>query len=104
MPSVRSAPPRLTVIVLTYNEELNLPDCLTSLCDLPHDLVIVDSGSTDKTLHIAAEHGARVLTHPFESHARQWQWILEQIGLDLDWVLGLDADQRLSPELGTELR
>lgn len=94
---------RLTVVVLTYNEEQNLPDCLDSLRAVPHDLVIVDSGSTDATLCIAAEHNARVLQHTFESHARQWQWTLDQLEPDTDWVLGLDADQRLSPELSAEL-
>jgi glycosyltransferase involved in cell wall biosynthesis len=95
--------PHLTVVVLTHNEELNLPACLDSLRPVPHRLVVVDSGSSDATLTIANSTGARVLTHPFESHARQWSWTLEQLGPNADWVLGLDADQRLSPQLACEL-
>ena len=93
----------LAVVVLTYNEELNLSACLTSLEGLPHALMVVDSGSTDKTLSIAAAHGARILAHPFVSHARQWRWALQQLEPDVEWVLGLDADQCLSAELKSEL-
>jgi glycosyltransferase involved in cell wall biosynthesis len=95
--------PHLTVIVLTYDEELNLPACLDSLRLVPHRLVVVDSGSSDATRQIAEAYGARILCHPFESHARQWSWTLQQLALDADWVLGLDADQRLSRELACEL-
>jgi glycosyltransferase involved in cell wall biosynthesis len=93
----------LAVVVLTYNEESNLPTCLTSLRGLPHALTIVDSGSTDRTLAIAAEHGARTFTHPFESHAQQWRWAIQQVEPTFEWVLGLDADQSLSSELQSEL-
>jgi glycosyltransferase involved in cell wall biosynthesis len=99
-----NGPSGLTVIVLTRNEERNLLACLSSLANVPHNLVVVDSGSTDATLEIAAAHDACVLSHPFESHARQWSWTLRQLAPTLDWVLGLDADQRLSPELAVELR
>jgi glycosyltransferase involved in cell wall biosynthesis len=97
-------PSRLTVVVLTHNEELNLPDCLASVHGLGQDLVVVDSGSTDRTLAIAAEHGACILTHEFTGHAGQWRWALDQLDPRTEWVLGLDADQRLSPELRAELQ
>ena len=93
----------LAIVVLTYNEELNLPACLSSVQGLSETIVVVDSGSTDRTLAIAQEFGARILTHEFASHARQWRWAFEQLDPDTEWVLGLDADQRLSPELRTEL-
>ncbi len=93
----------LVVVVLTYNEELNLPDCLASLQGLGQKLVVVDSGSTDRTLAIAAQHGACILTHTFAGHAQQWRWALDQLEPQVEWVLGLDADQRLSPELRAEL-
>jgi len=93
----------LAVVVLTCNEETNLAACLESLRDLPISLLIVDSGSTDGTLALAQAYSARVVTHPFTSHARQWAWALEQLDSTIDWVLGLDADQRLSPELRLDL-
>jgi glycosyltransferase involved in cell wall biosynthesis len=93
----------LAVVVLTYNEELNLSACLASLHGLPHTLMVVDSGSTDGTLSIAAAHGARTLAHPFASHATQWRWALEHLEPNVEWVLGLDADQCLSTELRAEL-
>ena len=93
----------LAVVVLTYNEELNLPACLASVQGLSPNLVVVDSGSTDRTLAIAAEYGAQIFSHPFEGHTRQWTWALQQLGPGIEWVLGLDADQRLSMDLRAEL-
>ena len=93
----------LAVVVLTYNEEANLPDCLRSLQPLECEVFVVDSGSTDRTVGIAEDAGAQVLTHPFESQAQQLNWALEHIPMDGQWVLRLDADERLTPELAQEL-
>lgn len=94
----------LTAIVLTYNERENLPPCLASLKPLGCPVFVVDSGSTDGTQDIAAGHGATVVAHPFSTHAAQWQWALANLPLTADWVLALDADQRVTPELAEELR
>jgi len=94
---------QLAVVVLTYNEQLNLSDCLASVQGLSPTLVVVDSGSTDRTLNIAEEFGARILTHPFDGHMQQWGWALQQLDPCIEWVLGLDADQRLSPDLKAEI-
>ena len=67
----------LTAIVLTKNEEKNLPDCLQSLRGFASRVVVVDSGSADRTVEIARAHGADVLVHAFTSHARQFNWALE---------------------------
>jgi glycosyltransferase involved in cell wall biosynthesis len=93
----RTAP--VAVIVLAHNEEQNLEACLASVDGWVEQLFVVDSGSTDATLEIARRFGATVLTHEFESHARQWQWALEHADPSSLWVLGLDADQRVSPGL-----
>ena len=93
----RTAP--VTVIVLTHNEARNLEACLASVAGWVEQIVVVDSGSTDGTLDIARRFGASVVTHPFESHARQWRWALEHTDASSLWVLGLDADQRVSPAL-----
>lgn len=89
----------VAAIVLTLNEARNLDACLASLAGWVQSLHVVDSGSTDGTLEIAARYGASVWTHPFETHGKQWQWALGGMPTDAEWVLALDADQRVTPEL-----
>ncbi|MGH9201419.1 MAG: glycosyltransferase family 2 protein [Vicinamibacterales bacterium] len=96
-------PASLAVVVLTFNEERNLRACLDSVADWAGRIFVVDSGSTDATVAIAREFRAEVVTNPFETHARQWRWALATLPLDTDWVLGLDADQRVTPELRDEI-
>ena len=93
----------VTVVVLTFNEERNLEACLKSVAHWAEELFIVDSGSTDRTAEIARQFGAQVVTHPFESHAQQWQWALAALPIKSAWVLALDADQALTPELRTSI-
>lgn len=98
-----SQPLPISVIVLTFNEQTNLDDCLRSVAGWAGQLVVVDSGSSDGTLAIARRYGATVLHHPFSSHARQWAWALANAPRTHPWVFGLDADQRITPELRDEL-
>ena len=93
----------LSVVVLTHNEEVNLPACLESLSPLACEIFVVDSGSTDRTAEIARAAGADVIHHPFDTQARQLNWALDTIPFKSDWVLRLDADERLTPELAGEL-
>jgi glycosyltransferase involved in cell wall biosynthesis len=93
----------ITAVVLTFNEESNLEACLQSVAGWTESIWIVDSGSTDRTLEIAASHGAVLIHHSFESHAEQWRWALDQLPGSATWVLALDADQRITPELRDEL-
>jgi glycosyltransferase involved in cell wall biosynthesis len=95
--------PLVAAVVLTFNEERNLDACLGSLAGWVSELHVVDSGSTDETLAIAARHGAQVASHAFETHARQWQWALQSLPIQADWVLALDADQRVTAELALEI-
>jgi glycosyltransferase involved in cell wall biosynthesis len=94
----------VSAVVLTFDEELNLAACLASMKELVDEIYVVDSGSTDRTVEIAVAAGARVVTHEFTGHSAQWQWALSELPLRNAWVLGLDADQRLMPELEGELR
>jgi glycosyltransferase involved in cell wall biosynthesis len=94
----------ITALVLTHNEEQNLPRCLESLVGWLDEVIVVDSGSTDATLAIAERFRCRVVQHPFETHAAQWTWALQTIACRNEWLLGLDADQRVSPELKEEMR
>jgi glycosyltransferase involved in cell wall biosynthesis len=90
--------------VLTFNESENLEPCLRSVRDWATEVFVVDSGSTDDTKSIARGFGAFIYEHPFESHSRQWDWALRNLPLRGEWVLGLDADQRVSPELAVEIQ
>jgi glycosyltransferase involved in cell wall biosynthesis len=93
----------LTVIVLTLDEALNLGACLASVTGLGAQIFVVDSGSTDGTLDIARRHGAICVSHAFDTHALQWRWALASLPVSTEWVLALDADQRVTPELGQEI-
>jgi len=101
MLTAQTAP--LTFVVLTRNEEKNLVPCLESVYGWVKEIILVDSGSTDSTLEIAERFGARIVAHEFESHSKQWNWALKNLEITTDWVLGLDADQRVTPELQKEL-
>ena len=92
----------LTAIVLTKNEEKNLPDCLASLRGFASRVVVVDSGSTDRTVDIAREYGADVFTHPFHGYAHQFNWGLDNAGIDTEWVLRIDADERMTEAVKAE--
>jgi glycosyltransferase involved in cell wall biosynthesis len=90
-------------VILTLNEEANLPHCLTSVCDWTREIFVVDAGSSDKTREIAEKSSAVVVEHPFETHSSQWRWALDNLPIHTDWVLALDADQQVTPELAREI-
>jgi glycosyltransferase involved in cell wall biosynthesis len=96
-------PAAVSAVILTKNEELNLGCCLSSLQGWAGKVFVVDSGSTDATLEICRTFGAEVFFHEFETHSRQWQWALATLPIDTEWVIGLDADQRVTPELRAEI-
>lgn len=93
----------LTVVVLTHNEEWNLPACLARVAGWAKEIFVVDSGSTDRTREIASQYGAIVVEHRFETHAKQWNWALQNLPISTEWILALDADQRVTPELRDEI-
>ncbi|HEX5505648.1 MAG TPA: glycosyltransferase [Thermomicrobiales bacterium] len=104
-PSVRPRPPGqlpLTAIVLTKDEERDLPDCLASLAGLVERLVVLDSGSADRTVAIARQHTPHVHTRPFDGYAGQRTAALALAAHA--WVLFLDADERLTPAGREEIR
>lgn len=96
-------PKSLTLIVLTYNEEVHLARCLHSCRFLSPDIFIVDSGSQDNTLKIALEYGASIYTHPFVNQAKQLIWALNNLPIRTEWILRLDADEYLSTALAHEI-
>ena len=94
---------RIAAIILTKNEEADLPDCLHSLVGVVTEVYVVDSGSTDATHQVAERYGATVLNHPFENHAKQFNWALDNISTEADWIFRIDADERVHPRLASEL-
>jgi glycosyltransferase involved in cell wall biosynthesis len=93
----------ISVVVLTKDEQRDLPACLRSLawCD---DLHVVDSGSTDQTVAIARHYGAQVSEHAFKSFGQQRNWALEHCALKHPWILFLDADELSTPAFAEALR
>ena len=94
--------PTLSVILITRNEEANLEDCLASLEGIAQQIVVVDTNSADRTLEIAQKYGATIAQPP------DWPGFGPQKNraLDLatgDWVLSIDADERLTPALRSEI-
>jgi glycosyltransferase involved in cell wall biosynthesis len=92
----------ISVVVLAKNEAAGIRRCLESLnwCD---EVVVVDDDSTDDTAQLALNHGARVVSHCFESFAKQRNWALENAQLRHDWALMLDADEAITPELKSQI-
>lgn len=86
----------ISIVILTYNEEKNLSDCLLSLKKLNADVLVVDSFSNDKTLDILKEQQIPFLQHEFINYGIQRNWAQSKI--KTEWVLHLDADERLTPE------
>ena len=95
---------KLIAIILTSNEERHLARCISSLNDIVHKVLIVDSYSSDYTLSIAQKYGAKVIQHEWVNYATQFNWALTQLEADASWVLRIDADEYLTPELATEIR
>ena len=86
-------------IILTFNEEIHLPRLLESIAGLNSRIYILDSGSTDDTLKIAEKYKAEVKTNAFENHPKQWDFALKNFDIETPWIIGLDADQIVTPEL-----
>jgi glycosyltransferase involved in cell wall biosynthesis len=94
-------PPTLSVAIITLNEEANLPRTLASV-QFADEIIVVDSGSTDRTIEIAKSFNAKVICQPWLGFSAQKNFAIESC--TGTWVLSLDADEELTPELQTEIR
>ncbi len=94
----------ISVVILTYNEEKNIAICLDSIKDFAQNIFIVDSFSTDETLEIAKRYTDKIFQHTFETQAKQFNWGLDNLPINTEWVMRLDADEVLSLELKDELQ
>ena len=93
----------ISVIILTYNEEINIKDCLQSIYGWVEDIFIVDSYSADKTLEIAEKYTNQIYQRPFKNHAEQLNWALRNLKIETEWILRLDADEIVNEKLRNEL-
>lgn len=93
----------ITAIILTKNEENNISDCISSICNIVKRIVVIDSFSIDKTVEIAKKMGAEIYQHEFENYARQYTYGVDVSKIDTIWTLRIDADERLTIESANEL-
>ena len=92
---------KLSAVVITLNEEKNLPRCLKSVKNIVDEIIVVDSGSKDKTIEVAKKFGAKVYLRKFDNFANQKNFAtLKASG---DWILSLDADEKISSKLADEI-
>lgn len=94
----------ISVIILSFNDERLIRPALESVRGWGGEIFVVDSGSTDRTLEIASEYTDQVISHPFENYAVQRNWAQKNLPLAYDWVLHLDSDERVTPELCSALK
>jgi len=93
---------KLSVVIITHNEEENILHCIHSIKDLADEILVVDSFSSDHTVEICSSSGCKVISHSFEGYGQQKQFGVEQAGND--WILSLDADEAVTDELKQEIR
>ncbi|BBP44491.1 glycosyl transferase family 2 [Thiosulfativibrio zosterae] len=96
--------PKITVQILTFNEEKHLARCIDSVASFASQVVVIDSFSTDRTVEIAKEKGALVLQNKWlNNYAHQFNWGLDNANIESDWIMRLDADEYITPELAEEI-
>ncbi len=93
--------PQISVVIITFNEEKNIGQCIDSILPVADDVVVVDSFSTDNTREIVLEKGCRFVEHKFDGHIEQKNWAITQA--KYPHILSLDADEVLSEELQNEI-
>ncbi len=93
----------ISVVILTYNEELHIERCIKSLLPVVKEIFIIDSFSTDKTVEIAERLGAKVYQNPWINYALQFQWGLDNCPIETEWVMRMDSDEYILPELQNEI-
>lgn len=96
--------PHFSFIILTFNEEQHLPRLLVSIAGLNAATYILDSGSTDNTKNIIQKYKGELKINAFENHPKQWDFALKNFNITTPWIIGLDADQIVTPELLQQLQ
>jgi glycosyltransferase involved in cell wall biosynthesis len=93
----------ISVLILTFNEELHIERCIKSLLPFTKEIFLVDSFSTDTTVEIAESLGAKVFQNKWTNYAVQYQWGLDNCPIDTEWVMRMDADEYILQELEKEI-
>jgi len=93
----------ISVILLTLNEEIHIERCIRSLLPVAKHIFVVDSFSSDRTVEIAERLGVEVFQHAYVNQAKQFQWALNSLPLETDWVMRMDADEYLEADLIAEI-
>ena len=93
----------IAAVILTKNEERHIARCIRSLQGVCTEIWVIDSFSTDRTCRIAEELGAKVVQHPFENQARQFNWALENCPIDATWLWRVDADEYVEDTLAEQI-
>lgn len=93
----------ITAIILTYNEEIHIARAIESCKKFCKRVIVIDSFSTDRTSEISEKLGAEVFTNKFVNQAQQFNWALDSIPIDSEWIVRLDADEYFTDELVEEI-
>jgi glycosyltransferase involved in cell wall biosynthesis len=96
--------PDLTVVILTFNEQVHIQRAIANAKYIAREILIVDSFSTDRTVEIAQQLGATVIQNKFINQAQQMNWVMDSDLIKTEWTFRLDADEYLTPELISEIQ
>lgn len=94
----------ITIIILSFNDEIQIEACLKSSFQLTNDVIVVDSYSKDRTEEICKKYGARFYKHKFENQAKQFNWAIDNLEIANEWVLRLDSDEVIPKDLRSEIK
>jgi glycosyltransferase involved in cell wall biosynthesis len=94
----------IDMIVITYNEEKHIQRCISSIANTARNIFVVDSFSKDRTVEIASSLGAKVVQRQFINQADQFQWAIKNCEVKSEWLMRMDADEYLQPELKVEIQ
>jgi len=89
----------ISIIILTYNEEQHLTRCINSVKEFANEIIVVDSYSTDRTIEMAQQLGAKTYQNKFVNQAIQFNWALENCNIQTEWIWRIDADEYVDEEL-----
>lgn len=97
--------PDISIIILSFNEEIHIERCIEKVQPVAKDIFVVDSLSTDNTIKLAERTGVKVFQNKWPgNYSKQFNWALEKLPIETEWVLRLDADEYLYPELIQEIQ
>lgn len=94
----------LCIIILTFNEELNIKKCLGSIKNLADEIIIIDSFSTDNTKSICENYKVKFVQNKFVNQAEQFNWALSNVEVKSEWIMRLDADEEVTENLAREIK